>query len=156
MMSIQHGVPEGSKLHPMADVSRPDPETPPAQSRSAQSAQGGSPTLRVSDADRDRTVTLLREHVVEGRLTLDEFSERVGRVLQATTESDLHAVMADLPAGTTNLPEQRVGAAPRKSRRWHVAVMSGHQTRGRWRIGGKTTAVAVMGGCDLDLRRAGD
>ena len=135
----------------MADVSRPDPETPPPRSRSA---QGGSPTLRVSDADRDRTVTLLREHVVEGRLTLDEFSERVGRVLQATTESDLNAVMADLPAGTTNLQEQRVGAAPRKSRRWHVAVMSGHQTRGRWRIGGKTTAVAIMGGCDLDLRRA--
>ena len=32
--------------------------------------------------------------------------------------------------------------------------MSGHSTKGRWRISGKTTAVAVMGGCDLDLRRA--
>jgi class 3 adenylate cyclase len=32
--------------------------------------------------------------------------------------------------------------------------MSGHSTRGRWRIGGKTKAVAVMGGCDMDLRRA--
>ncbi len=37
---------------------------------------------RVSDADRDRTVTVLREHVVDGRLTLDEFSERMGRALQ--------------------------------------------------------------------------
>ena len=34
--------------------------------------------MRVADADRDRTVTLLREHVVAGRLTLDEFSDRVG------------------------------------------------------------------------------
>jgi class 3 adenylate cyclase len=32
--------------------------------------------------------------------------------------------------------------------------MSGHSTKGRWRISGKTSAVAVMGGCDLDLRRA--
>ena len=35
--------------------------------------------MRVADADRDRTVALLREHVVAGRLTLDEFSDRVGR-----------------------------------------------------------------------------
>jgi len=32
--------------------------------------------------------------------------------------------------------------------------MSGHRTRGRWCISGKTNAVAVMGGCDLDLRKA--
>ncbi len=32
--------------------------------------------------------------------------------------------------------------------------MSGHSTRGRWRISGKTNAVAVMGGCEMDLRRA--
>jgi class 3 adenylate cyclase len=133
----------------MADTSGPDQEAPPVP-------VAPPPALRVSDGDRDRTVTLLREHVVEGRLTLDEFSERVGRALQATTQADLSAVMADLPASSSGsgVPEPRVGAAPRKSRRWHVAVMSGHQTRGRWRIGGKTTAVAVMGGCDLDLRRA--
>jgi class 3 adenylate cyclase len=107
----------------------------------------------VADADRDRTVTLLREHVVDGRLTLDEFSDRVGRALQATTSGELAAVMVDLPTATTSLPEAVVTTA-RKSRRWHIAVMSGHSTRGRWRISSKTTAVAVMGGCDLDLRRA--
>jgi class 3 adenylate cyclase len=32
--------------------------------------------------------------------------------------------------------------------------MSGAQAKGRWRISGRTTAVAVMGGCDLDLRHA--
>ncbi len=52
---------------------------------------------RVADADRDRTVTQLRENVVEGRLTLDEFSERVGLALAARTRGDLDAVMADLP-----------------------------------------------------------
>src|ERR1700678_4328311 len=54
-------------------------------------------SLRVADADRDRTVTLLREHVVDGRLTLDEFSERVSLALQARTKGDLDGVLVDLP-----------------------------------------------------------
>jgi class 3 adenylate cyclase len=128
----------------MADAPQPQPQPTPAQR--------GELTQRVADADRDRTVMLLREHVVEGRLTLDEFSERVGLALQATTRGDLEAVMADLPEAQTRLPEPSEGA--RKGRRWHIAVMSGHSTKGRWRIGEKTTAVAVMGGCDMDLRRA--
>ncbi len=130
----------------MADLPTPEDERYPT----AQEAEG--PTERVADADRDRTVLLLREHVVDGRLTLDEFSERTGRALQATTRGDLDAVMADLPEARAGLPESSAGA--RTGRRWHVAVMSGHSTRGRWRISGKTSAVAVMGGCDLDLRRA--
>ncbi len=110
----------------------------------------------MANADRDRIVTQLREHVVEGSLTLDEFSERVGLALEARTRADLDAVMVDLPA--VRPPDQRLpepSAAPAKQkRRWHVAVMSGHSTKGRWRISGKTNAVAVMGGCDMDLRRA--
>ncbi len=131
----------------MADLSVPENQRPAAGS-------GGGRNERVADADRDRTVTQLREHVVEGRLTLDEFSERVGLALKAKTRGELDAVMVDLPATqppptTTEIQPTRSGA-----RRWHVAFMSGHSTKGRWRIGGKTTAVAVMGGCDLDLRRA--
>jgi class 3 adenylate cyclase len=113
-------------------------------------------TERVADADRDRAVTQLREHVVEGRLTLDEFSERVGRALAARTRGDLEAVMVDLPRvrpPSQPWPED-VSAPTQKKRRWHVAVMSGHSTKGRWRISGKTNAVAVMGGCDMDLRGA--
>ncbi|MGH9095816.1 MAG: DUF1707 SHOCT-like domain-containing protein, partial [Acidimicrobiales bacterium] len=47
------------------------------------------PVQRAADADRDRTVTLLREHVVVGRLTLDEFSDRVGNALAARTRGEL-------------------------------------------------------------------
>lgn len=42
-------------------------------------------TQRVADADRDRMVTTLREQVAVGRLTLDEFSDRVGDALAART-----------------------------------------------------------------------
>ena len=105
----------------------------------------------MADADRDRTITLLREQVVEGRLTLDEFSERMGRALEARTRGELDAVMSDLPVAPA--PGQVV-PSPRQTRRWHVAILSGHSTRGRWRLGKKTNAVAFMGGCDMDLRRA--
>ncbi|HWF16927.1 MAG TPA: DUF1707 domain-containing protein [Acidimicrobiales bacterium] len=128
---------------------RPVPEVPRPP------APAGGPTERVADADRDRTVTALREHVVEGRLTLDEFSERMGSALEAKTRGELVAVMADLPATSTSpMTTTSISGTPRKTGRWHIAVMSGHSTRGRWRIGGKTKAIAVMGGCDMDLRRA--
>jgi class 3 adenylate cyclase len=110
----------------------------------------GGGAERVSDGDRDHAVTLLREHVVVGRLTLDEFSERVGLALRARTRDDIASAMTDLPA----LPVAAEEATRRRSRRRFVAVMSGSEAKGRWRLSGKTTAVAVMGGCDIDLRHA--
>jgi class 3 adenylate cyclase len=137
------------RLSGMADLPVPDSPPPPPGEPEALAE-------RVADADRDRTVTQLREHVVEGRLTLDEFSERIGSALSARTRADLVAVMADLPQARPagrSLPEPS-SSTPKKQRRWHVAVMSGHSTKGRWRISGKTNAVAIMGGCDMDLRKA--
>jgi class 3 adenylate cyclase len=107
-------------------------------------------SIRVADADRDRAVTLLREHAVEGRLTLDEFSQRVGLALQARTQGDLHSAMADLPE--VAVPQEV--STRRPVRRSFVAVMSGSRAKGRWRVGARTTAVAVMGGCEMDLRQA--
>jgi class 3 adenylate cyclase len=106
--------------------------------------------LRVADADRDRTVTLLREHVVDGRITLNEFSERVGLALVARTRGDLDTAMAHLPALAS--PEE--ASARRVARRRFVGVMSESKAKGRWRVADRTTAVAVMGGCEIDLRQA--
>jgi class 3 adenylate cyclase len=106
--------------------------------------------VRVADADRDRTVTMLREHVVDGRLTLDEFSERVGLALQARTQGDLQNAVADLPAVAA---PQEVSVR-RPTRRRFIGVMSGSRAKGRWRVAEHTTAVAVMGGCEIDLRQA--
>jgi hypothetical protein len=36
-----------------------------------------SPDLRASDADRDRVIDVLRAATADGRLTADEFSERM-------------------------------------------------------------------------------
>ncbi|MFC7527483.1 DUF1707 domain-containing protein [Actinoplanes sp. GCM10030250] len=56
------------------------------------------PTLRTSDAERYRVVAMLEMHAAAGRLTLDEYAERVDRVLACRTHGDLAAVTADLPS----------------------------------------------------------
>ena len=109
------------------------------------------PSPRVGDEDRAQVVELLRRHTTEGRLTLDEFSERVGRALQAQSRGDLDLVMSDLPSEREAPAPER---APRRPTRWVVAVMSGAARKGRWRTGERVNAVAFMGGCDLDFRQA--
>ncbi|MGH9064463.1 MAG: DUF1707 SHOCT-like domain-containing protein [Acidimicrobiales bacterium] len=110
----------------------------------------GPPPVRVSDADRDAAAARLRDHCGEGRLTLDEFRERIGAVFAAQTRADLDRVMVDLPAIPAPVPER----ARRPSTGWTVSVMGGSSRRGRWRPRARTNVVAVMGGCDLDLRHA--
>jgi Domain of unknown function (DUF1707)/2TM domain len=56
-----------------------------------------SDSLRASDADRERVVALLRDAHAEGRLTAEEFDERMGRALAARTYADLADLTADLP-----------------------------------------------------------
>jgi Domain of unknown function (DUF1707) len=53
--------------------------------------------IRASDEDRERIVAALERHTGAGRLTLDEFAERVGVVSDARTLSELAAVVSDLP-----------------------------------------------------------
>jgi Domain of unknown function (DUF1707) len=56
--------------------------------------------LRVSDEDRERAASELREHYAAGRLDADELADRLGRVLAARTNAELDAARADLPAIT--------------------------------------------------------
>jgi hypothetical protein len=55
------------------------------------------PRLRASDADRDRATALLREHHAAGRLTAEEFGERMDAALNAKTLGELDDLLADLP-----------------------------------------------------------
>jgi hypothetical protein len=62
--------------------------------------------LLVSDREREYTVGLLRGHWLSGRLTAEEFEERVGEAWRARFASDLwHALRA--------LPVERPAPAPR-------------------------------------------
>jgi uncharacterized protein DUF1707 len=55
------------------------------------------PKMRASDADRDRTAALLREHHAAGRLTAEEFNERLDRTYAAKTLGELDQLLSDLP-----------------------------------------------------------
>jgi class 3 adenylate cyclase len=121
------------------------------------------PEIRISDAERNEVVDLLRKHCSEGRLTLDEFSDRVGDVFSARTRSELEKVTIDLPVPRAQAPAYQrpadsvTGDQPvrrRAVRRWIVGVMSGARTKGRWRPADETHVLAVMGGCEVDLRQA--
>jgi hypothetical protein len=60
--------------------------------------------LRVSDADRDRAVSELSEAFQAGRITHEEFEERSGKALRASTGNELSALLTDLPAEGGNAP----------------------------------------------------
>jgi DUF1707 SHOCT-like domain len=54
--------------------------------------------IRASDEDRQRVVAALERHTGAGRLTLDEFAQRVEVACDARTLDELAAVVRDLPA----------------------------------------------------------
>lgn len=110
--------------------------------------------LRVSDRDRDATVSTLGEHAAAGRLTLDELEDRASRALAARTRDDLDALTRDLPSASGTTVAAQPVPSGRRAVRWMVAIMGGSQRRGRFRIGSAVNVVNIMGGDEIDLRDA--
>lgn len=53
--------------------------------------------LRIGTAERESAVKILGEHMSEGRLSLEEYEERMSAALDARTQADLKALFTDLP-----------------------------------------------------------
>lgn len=137
----------------MADLTEPD-EGPAAQ---LPAQRRPSKPVKIPDDERERIITRLQKAAGEGALTLDEFAERAGMVWAAATSMELETIVADLPApAPVATPAQpMVGETRRrKVRRWLVAIMSGSENKGRWRVGESVNALALMGGVEIDLREA--
>jgi Domain of unknown function (DUF1707)/Domain of unknown function (DUF4190) len=64
----------------------------------------GDGWLRASSADRERAVDVLKAGFAEGRLTKDEYDERVSQAYAARTYAELGMVTADLPGGQMAAP----------------------------------------------------
>jgi hypothetical protein len=80
------------------------------------------PDLRIGDADREAAAARLREHYAQGRLTLEEFNQRLDAVFAATMQSQLSALTRDLPragAASPPLPVTTTGAHEQRPRREH-------------------------------------
>lgn len=55
------------------------------------------PNIRIGDAERDEAARRLGEHHGAGRLSIDEFDERMNLAMEARTAGDLQALFTDLP-----------------------------------------------------------
>jgi hypothetical protein len=66
--------------------------------------------MRVSDADREQVIDVLKGAFVQGRLVKDELDARAGRAFASRTYAELAAVTADIPPdpdGVQPLREER-------------------------------------------------
>jgi Domain of unknown function (DUF1707)/2TM domain len=74
-------------------------------------ARPTDPRLRVGDDERGRVVDQLADHHAAGRLTLDEFEERMSAAWTARTGGELEVLVRDLPA--LPKPAQQARTRPR-------------------------------------------
>jgi hypothetical protein len=73
--------------------------------------------LRVSDEDRERVASEIREHFALGRLDADELSTRLGQAYAAETERELETLRADLPRLPPGAAARRATDATRRALR---------------------------------------
>ncbi|MFI1889161.1 DUF1707 SHOCT-like domain-containing protein [Streptomyces jumonjinensis] len=123
--------------------------------------------MRASDSERERIAELLREAVAEGRLTMEEFEERLDAAYRARTHGELEPLVRDLPepGGLSGSPAAAVAPATGRGRwrgrvggaatsRTAFALWGGFGRKGTWTVPRRFTAFALMGGGELDLREA--
>ncbi len=136
--------------------------------------------LRASDADREAVAKVLQTAMAEGRLTVAELQERLDTVYASKTLSELEPVTWDLPGHTDlalrtptapqvrpNLTKSaspapstpssssmldRIGGVPTST--VAIGIMSGTARNGNWVVPAQFTALAIMGGIDIDLTQA--
>jgi hypothetical protein len=108
--------------------------------------------IRASDAERDATVGQLSRAAGDGRLTLEEFSQRMEQATAARTRAELDRLVADLPAepaaaGAVVAPASAPAA-------WHVSPVGGLRVSGPWRMARHVIVASIVGGTYLDLSQA--
>ena len=108
--------------------------------------------VRASDAERDATVERLSQATGEGRLTLEEFSQRMDRATTAKTRAELDRLVTDLPASGAVGAPVTVGAQAGPS--WHISPVGGLNIFGPWRMGRHVIVATLVGGARLDLSQA--
>ncbi len=83
--------------------------------------------MRAGDDDRERVAALLREHYTAGRLTTDEFDDRLEKAYGSRTLGELESLTWDLPVHfqqpATARPMTRQGRRPPNHVIAYVLVM---------------------------------
>jgi hypothetical protein len=97
-----------------------------------------------TDADREAAADRLADAAGDGRLTLEEFSDRVGAVWAADRHDEIAAA-----TGGIELPPP-VGSTKTVSS--VVSIMGDQRRAGRWRLPARLRSFCLMGDIELDLR----
>ena len=108
---------------------------------------------RASHEDRDRAVDLLRLAAGDGRLTLEEFDERVGAALTARTYGELTALVSDLPAAQ-DTPTSPPSAPEPKDLVRIECHHSGARRDGQWLVPRRMQVRVTSGTVRLDFTQA--
>lgn len=104
-------------------MSSPHDSTSPAGSGSVPAPETGA--MRCSNSDRERTCTTLHEAAGEGRLTMEETEERLGRAYAARYGHELDDLVTDLPRAAAPAGWMLVAAMARQQLVGDVAVLAG-------------------------------
>ena len=110
-------------------------------------AGGDAAVIRASDGDREAAAARLNEAVGDGRLTLQEFSERLALAYAARTRGELAPLTADLPATD---PVR----GPGRLRRVMLGIFWDSRRAGPQPLEDEITAIALLGNAVIDLREA--
>ena len=133
--------------------------------------------LRASDDDRAAVAQVLQAAMEEGRLTPTELQERLDTLYRSKTLRELEPLTWDLPGHRDLVPQvpvirtpvppvsgpavgsvaagsamDRVGGTATSS--VAIGIMSGATRAGNWVVPAQFSAVAIMGGIDIDLTKA--
>jgi hypothetical protein len=128
----------------------PNQSTPNFSPRSVSPPATSPSPERASDDDRIQAAQLLSEAASHGRLTLEQFEDRLSRAYAATTYDELERLTDDLPEAM----EYRRGKSKPAPSTMLLAILSGFERRGRWYVPGRMTTFTLFGGGVVDLRYA--
>lgn len=101
--------------------------------------------MRASDAERESTVTRLRDAAAEGRLSFEELADRTGAAAEAVTRRELATLIRDLPAPARD----EVVVAMRRS-----SCFGDVRQAGRWKVPASSRWESLFGDIVIDLREA--
>ena len=110
--------------------------------------EGGepNPSLRASDADRERIVEILRQHTAEGRIDAAEFEDRMTAAYNAKTMGALAELTTDLPVDLAEHSRRQAELAKRARPRRTVSRKAREEVSGLASLGVVLTVVWFIAG----------
>lgn len=105
---------------------------------------------RASADDRIQVAQLLAEAASHGRLSLEQYEDRLSKAYAAESFDEIERLCDDLPEAM----EYRRGTTRPAPSTMLLAILSGFERRGRWNVPGRMTTFTLFGGGVVDLRYA--